>query len=123
MKALFCELCSTIISPPPEDKKVNWCSCKRHAVWWLDGFQGIIRVHDIEGPTSSGPATYNRHAWLLGISNALLTAKDEWTKDPGFWEVMNKQEPTASSLFRRYGTQIVRFRPGETGDSAYSELP
>lgn len=120
MKVLFCQLCGCIVSPPQQDMQLRWCDCQRHAVWWLNGDKGIIRVYDKEGPSDEGPAPYNKKAWLLGISNSLLTAPEEWTEDPEFWETMAEQEPDAPSLFRRYGTCIVRFRPGETGDSAYA---
>lgn len=123
MKALFCQLCGFIGSPPSKDMAVRWCDCGRHAVWWVKGEAGVIRVYDKEGPTPSGPAPYNRKAWLLGIHNGMLEAPAEWTEDPEFWETMSEQNPSADNLFGRYGTCIVRFRPGETGDSAYSGLP
>lgn len=124
MKALFCQKCGSIVSPPAKDLDVRWCDCQRHAIWWLKGERGIVRVHDIEGPTPEGPAAYNRRAWLLGISNELLEAPDHCTEDGEFYsECFEQRKETGVTLFQRYGTFIVRFRPGETGDSAYAQLP
>lgn len=112
MKLLFCQSCGDIVAPFSKDNVPRWCDCHRHAVWWIDGQRGVLRVHDIG-------ATCNA-AYVLGVSNSFLMYPDEITAT-----VISKlhEDMPETYLFKRIGSPIVRIRPGASSDTAWSELP
>lgn len=119
VKLLFCEKCHTIVVPPPSDFVGAKCKCGRFTVWWEDGQRGVIRVHDIEGPTLAGPAQMNESCWLIGIHNGVFYEPGELNALAVRGMLANTDQ---SYLFRRVESLVVRFRPGTTGDSAYAPL-
>ena len=131
MKLLFCQECGDIIAPHPIDGQPRWCRCKRHAVWWIDGARGTLRLWDaLEGPYCSvdaegkeKPLWYpNRpRAYVIGLTNALLNC--EWQGLGA--EIVQKLIDSHSDyyLFKRWRSLVIRIRPGESGDTAWSRLP
>lgn len=124
MKLLYCQDCADITTPGESSLAPHRCRCKRHAVWWEDPLRGVVRVCDTQGHVAlvrelDGAPAGEPRAWLLGIANSLLT----------FWSVAT---PTAdqvqaliddipdSYLFRSTRSLILRFRPGQTGDSGWA---
>jgi hypothetical protein len=120
MKLMLCQECYDLVVPRNENGVPAWCRCGRHAVWWFDADKGIIRVHDVEGPTVAGPAKINRSAFLIGISNSFLT----WSGNVDAEAVRTMLAAIPENyLFKRVGSLVVRFYPGDTGDSGYAPLP
>lgn len=152
MKVLYCQQCGDITAPNPVALVPKWCRCGRHAIWWVNPLTGIVRVHDQEGP-STGPALYNVTGWVLGITNAFLNPRlgvsPVWERaaakaletDVGIHrgnvagppydrtkmgaEDIQRiiDEHDEHYLFKTLRSCIVRIKPGESSDSAYSELP
>lgn len=153
MKCLFCEDCGDIIAPLPKKLEPRLCNCERHAVWWLDPERGVIRVCDLKAKEQAarflrategkellpadqilremasafaGAPNGEPRCWLLGITNLFLHFK---------LEGLGRSEMNAgdieriidahddSYLFKRQRSAVVRFRPGQTGDSAWSDVP
>lgn len=110
MKLMICHDCSDFVVPASLPN-VKFCRCARHAVWWEDAQAGTIRVYD----KLSGAA-----CWLLGIHNGLITYPQKSSADL----IRQIIDATPDSyLFKRQQSLIVKFRPGETSDSAYAPLP
>lgn len=122
MKLLYCEQCGDIISPNRGNFKPRWCECKRHAVWWVDGSRGILRVHDIEGPTDQGPSHYNQRAWVLGVHNQFLQWEGGYGTSRDMIDTILDATPD-TYLFKQVGSVIVRIRPGKSNDTGWSPLP
>ena len=120
MKLLFCGKCGDIIAPLNARDQPRSCVCGRLKVWWSDPEKGILRVHDVEGPTIAGPTKYNEVAWVLGINNSFLLYEGRITA-----EVVKQIDDDCPDnyLFKRVHSPLIRFRPGETSDTAYAELP
>ncbi len=69
-KLMFCAECGDTVAPSHRDLDARWCRCKRHAVWWRDGRQGLISVHDRLMPERNGGD--GGKAWIIGIHNGIL---------------------------------------------------
>jgi hypothetical protein len=119
MKLLYCQDCGDITAPWPQANKPKYCRCGRHAVWWVHPSAGILRVYDKYG--NEGQPIEAR-AYVLGLTNAWLLASDhvDWTGDKSI-EIAD-QHPE-SYLFKTRRHCIVRFRPGESGDTRWANLP
>ena len=126
MKLLFCEPCGDIIAPNPNANDVRWCRCKRHAVWWLNPYSGVLRVWDAEeGPLRSscdGPIwrPHAPRAYVIGLTNALLRCPVQLNAVI-VEELIDAHED--SYLFKRWRSLVIRIRPGESSDTAWSRLP
>jgi hypothetical protein len=68
-KLLYCQECGDIIAPYRKERKVRWCVCGRHAVWWENSWAGILRVHDSWGKDGQPSAAM---AYVLGLTNVWL---------------------------------------------------
>lgn len=112
MKLLFCISCGDIISPGRGNDMVRWCFCGEHAVWWHDTDRGILHVHDAYAS--------RKRCFVLGINNDFLMHAEPITAH----DVKRMDDECPDSyLFKRLHSPLVRFRPGETADTAYAELP
>lgn len=113
MKALYCQVCGDIIAPNREKLKPRWCRCGRHAVWWIDPAAGVLRVHDKFGGAAN--------AYVLGFHNQFLHFSGTHTAVT----MQRIVDATPNNyLFAQQGSVVVRFRPGETDDTAWAtELP
>lgn len=120
MKLLYCQICGDIIAPFRGNLKPRWCLCERHAVWWVDGTRGILRVYDKEGPTVAGPAHYNQMCYVLGINNHFLHHPGDINA-----EVVKQLDVECpdSYLFKRWHSPIIRIRPGYSNDTGWAPLP
>lgn len=128
MKLMFCGSCGDVVAPDSAaDLLVRWCRCRRHAVWWLDGAKGLLRVHDSQNPARKGGE--GGMAWVIGLHNGVLVGEGlvDWA---GQSQCTSKAEVERllaatpdSYLFKRSHSLIVRFAPGYTGDTAWSPLP
>jgi hypothetical protein len=118
MKLLYCQQCGDIIAPYRQVNKVRYCNCRRHAVWWENPAMGILRVCDTDGTPNGWPIQAS--AYVLGLHNDFL----QW---PGrldalaYTEILD-QTPD-NYLFKQQNSVIIRFRPGETGDTSWAKLP
>jgi hypothetical protein len=126
MKAIYCELCGDIVAPYG-DHKPRKCACGRHAVWWEDGAKGLIRVADLRGTPEEvravgGKPLGDPKVWILGITNALLSYPGRGTPSSDEVQRLIDEHPD-SYLFKTTRSLIVRIRPGQSGDSAWSALP
>lgn len=113
MKLLFCTSCGDITAPFRKDREVRYCRCGRHYIWWEDGEKGIVRVHDTR--------KINDSAYLLGVHNGFLMYPHSHTK-----EIISLLLETTPDyyIFKTQNSLIIRFRPGESSDSAWAaELP
>lgn len=128
MKLMFCGNCGDIVSPGLADLEVRWCACRRHAVWWIDGGRGILRVHDAQMPERNGGD--GGRAWVLGLHNGVLHdgglvkyghAGNEVTTKAQVERLIDETPDTY--VFKRARSLVVRFAPGYTGDTAWSQLP
>lgn len=124
MKALYCEDCGDIVAPHPQARVLRRCRCRRHVVWWEDPSRGVVRVCDTQGHVAlvrelGGAPASKPKAWLLGITNFLLWFGGEQT--PSAEEVQRIIDDHPDTyLFKKTRSLIVRFRPGQTSDSAWA---
>lgn len=130
MKVLFCLDCGDMIAPLPKPRSIRVCNCERHAVWWENPQEGQIRVCDF-GPISGrlsnelraqqcGAPMVEPRCYLIGIDNNFLLYKGEL----GRKTIKQIAESAgATMMFRSWESCVVRFRPGETSDSAWSDIP
>lgn len=117
MKLMFCEDCQTLVVPAYADMVLRACRCGRHSCWWVDGNSGIFAVLDHEAMMP--PA--RPRAFVIGISNMLFNWPELET-EKNFQDSIGAHGP--NYLFSQRRSLIVRFRPGETGDSSWaSALP
>jgi hypothetical protein len=127
MKLLYCQECGDIIAPDAKALVTRRCRCHRHIVWWEDPERGIIRVCDSLGHPEvvkemNGAPQGRPRAWLLGITNRLLfhpcpgpLSADEVER------VIDAHENYY--MFKTTRSLIVRFRPGQSSDSAWALPP
>lgn len=130
MKVLFCLDCGDMIAPLPKPRAIRVCNCERHAVWWENPQEGQIRVCDF-GPAVArltneqrasvgGAPMVEPRCYLVGIDNAFLLYQGEL----GRKAIKEIYESAGSTmLFRSWNSCVVRFKPGETSDSAWSDVP
>ena len=120
MKLLYCELCGDIIAPLRANNRARWCICGRHAVWWIDGGRGILRVHDREFADNNGRPVATQRAYILGINNDFLQCP--YDIDAETVKAINDACPD-TFLFKRIGSPLIRIRPGQSGDTGWASLP
>lgn len=114
MKLLFCEDCGDITAPNRDANVPRWCRCKRHAVWWTNPVTGDLRLHDRRAANDRG--------FVLGITNAFLYCPARTMDAPMIAAIIDRHPDYF--LFKQQRSCIIRFRPGETDDSAWApELP
>lgn len=120
MKLLFCQDCGDIFSPLPGAATARYCLCKRHAVWWTDPSSGQLRCHDTRAADKKKAGNWEPRAFILGITNALLRYPFPQTEEATRHLI---DQHDASYLFKQRNSLIVRFRPGETSDTGWADLP
>lgn len=126
MKAIYCQLCGDIVAPFGL-RAPRTCACGAHSVWWENQERGLIRVCDNrdhpEAVKAYGGAPMGQpKVWILGITNALLSFPSDGTPTTDQVQSLIDQHP-ASYLFKSTRSLIVRIRPGQSGDSAWSAPP
>lgn len=125
MKLIFCEDCGDIVAPSKIDLKVRWCDCGRHAVWWENGRQGKLVLHDkIAGVKDRTDSIYDGFpnpkpkAWVIGLHNAVLT--EELSANDTAARIAEAE----GYLFKSRGSLVIKFRPLESNDTRWSsKLP
>jgi hypothetical protein len=118
-KLLYCQECGDIIAPYRKERKVRWCVCGRHAVWWENSWAGILRVHDSWGKDGQPSAAM---AYVLGLTNVWL-GMPEGTNWAGDTSMNIADEHPSNYLFKMRRHCIIRIRPGESGDTRWAPLP
>ncbi len=132
MKALYCVNCGDIIAPLPRANEPRWCQCGRHAVWWRDPFEGLLSVHDTQRIMQVGieedgreiaapPSWWSPAAFVLGLVNSWLTSPHEPLTAEDYRQFVLEIPP--SYIFRTVGSVAIRFRPGESRDTRWDDLP
>lgn len=126
MKLLLCEDCGDIVAPKRTNRDPRFCECRRHAVWWEDGRKGILRVWDVlEGPLRSKVSELwypvRPRAYVIGLSNTLLQYPDEKISADTIAGLIDLHAD--SYLFKKIRSLVIRIRPGESSDTAWSRLP
>jgi hypothetical protein len=121
MKLLYCEICGDIIAPLRANNKARWCICGRFAVWWTDAQRGILRLHDSKKDEQEADGEeWRPYAYVLGINNAFLMYAGRIDADV----VKHLDEICPDTyVFKRIHSPLIRVRPGETSDTAWSPLP
>lgn len=128
MKMLLCEECMDIVVPDHRDRVARHCRCYRHAVWWDDGVKGTLKIFDARREQDAqrtsdadGHRTviYPRRAYVIGLTNALLTWPEETLTAASVQEMIDMHPD--SYLFKRYRSLVVRFRPGHSSDTSYAD--
>lgn len=122
MKLLFCEACGDIVAPHRQALKPRFCTCQRHAVWWVDPQRGILRICDTQGRRSGSLKGWpgKAMAWVIGLHNAFLS----WPEGHGAQSVATILGDTPDSyIFKTWGSLVIRIRPGESGDTRWAALP
>lgn len=109
MKLLFCQDCGDIVAPHRQDMKVRWCNCRTHAIWWVDGTRGILRVHDTRG--------YNRYAFVIGLHNRFLGFPGNHIGAEDVKAILDDTPDTY--IFKRINSPVIRIRPGYSNDTAW----
>jgi hypothetical protein len=127
VKLLYCQDCGDIVAPDATALVTRRCACKRHIVWWQDPERGIIRVctdsgHRLVVEALQGAPNGRPRAWLLGITNALLFHPCE---GPLSADEVQKTIDAHDNyyMFKTTRSLIVRFRPGQSSDSAWALPP
>lgn len=125
MKAILCQDCGDIIAPLPKPRAIRLCNCERHAVWWEDPKAGQIRVCDMKGHKAkieelNGAPAGDPRCWILGITNDFLHEPSSPMTAERIQAIID--DHPSSYLFKQQRSCIVRFRPGETGDSAWASV-
>lgn len=124
MKLLFCQDCAGLVVPLDEKNQPTRCGCRRHAVWWSDPVTGELRVFDALTKFSeirSGRYHPRPRAYVIGLTNALLSCEQEALDAQAIQELIDLHPD--NYMFKRVRSLVVRFRPGESGDTAWGELP
>lgn len=126
MKLLFCQECGDIIAPLPVNNQPRWCRCKRHAVWWVNGAAGVLRLYDRESgpPMALEQRSYpaRPRAYVIGLTNALLGYEGEALNAAVVQKLVDLHDD--SYIFKRWRSLVIRIRPGESSDTAWAtELP
>jgi hypothetical protein len=124
VKLLYCEVCGDIIAPYRQAYQVRWCDCRRHAVWWVDPAQGVLRAHDSRGRIDNCVCTgwpFEAKAYVLGITNLFLSGPDVPQTPEYMQQIIDAHDDYY--LFKRRNQVIVRLRPGESGDTRWAALP
>jgi len=124
VKAIYCEICGTITSPGPRDMHPKVCHCGTHRCWWADGRLGQFRVEYLLGHplTRETGAPFGRpEVWVLGLHNGFLHHHSAGS--PSVDEVRHLLEQTPDSyIFKKTGSLVVRFRPGQSSDTAWAKF-
>lgn len=125
MKLLYCEDCGDIIAPYRQADRPRWCLCGRHAVWWVDPARGVLRLFDSEPDNliERGDRLYPKrrpHAWVIGLHNEFLQMP--FGHDAESIKTIIDGTPD-SYIFKRWGSLVIRIRPGESGDTGWARPP
>jgi hypothetical protein len=120
MKLLYCQDCGDIVAPNPRANQPRYCRCARHALWWVNPFTGVLRVHDTLG--REGQPMPEARAYVLGLTNSFLMAPagTDWKGDTSI-EIADGHED--HYLFKQRRHCVIRMRPGESGDTRWASLP
>jgi hypothetical protein len=123
VKLLFCQECGDIIAPHHEELTPRWCTCGRHAVWWLNLGTGTLRLHDRLSARDIEERHYpaRPRAYVIGLTNALLMYSGEALNADVVTALIDAHDD--SYLFKRWRSLVIRIRPGESGDTAWASLP
>lgn len=117
MKLLYCQPCGDILAPYAESRRIRYCRCGRHGVWWIDPEQGILRVVDQEQPPEEGRRYVPQpRAYVLGVMNSFLI---EETLNEGVIGILLDALPD-TYVFKRWRSPIIRIRPGESSDTGWA---
>ena len=128
MKLLYCQACGDIVAPfPRNDRPPRRCFCGAHAVWWDNPQTGQLRVccltghpllvEELKGAPLGRPSCY-----IIGLTNLLLHFPEERTPNTEEVQEIIDAHP-ASYVFKQTRSMVIRFRVGQTGDTAYAPLP
>ena len=124
MKAIYCEICGTITSPGSRDREPRSCSCEAHRCWWENGRTGQLRVEYLLGHPETrklGAPWGNPEVWVLGVHNGFLHLPS--IESPTAAEVDALLDMTPNSyIFKKTRSLIVRFRPGQSSDTAWAKF-
>ena len=122
MKLLFCEMCGDIVAPHRLANKPRDCACGRHAVWWVDPSSGVLRAHDRQGRSSGDLAGWPHvaKAWIIGLHNSFLAYPGNHSA--GTIGAILEGTPD-TYIFKKWGSCVIRIRPGESGDTRWAALP
>lgn len=124
MKLLYCEACGDIISPFGLARRGRDCRCGLHRVWWENPQTGELRVCYMSGHPKAmevrgGAPAGSPECWILGISNSFLHHPSAGT--PSAEEVKKMLDDTPDSyIFKATRSNIIRIRPGQSGDTAWA---
>lgn len=138
-KLMFCGDCGDVVAPSHTDMNPKWCRCERHAVWWRDGQNGLISVHDRMFPERNGSP--GGTAWIIGIHNGILTEGGR-IGDPNMPKMSKDgtkyldgncrtraedierliEETPDSYQFKTARSMIVRIYPGYSSDSKWEAV-
>lgn len=127
MKAMYCELCGFIVSPGRGNFNPSYCLCRSHRCWWVDGGAGVFRVQHLTGhpsiprPVPGAPWNGEPEVWILGISNSFLHHRSEGTPNAEDIQAMLAATPS-SYIFKKTMSNIIRIRPGQSGDTDWGVL-
>jgi hypothetical protein len=127
VKLIFCEVCGDIVAPDPVARRVRECACGTHAVWWEDPQAGQLRVcyksgHKHLVAANNGAPRGRPEVFVVGISNAILQFKGDAMLSADAVQAVIDQHPE-SYIFRKARSLVIRIRPGDSNDTAWSALP
>jgi hypothetical protein len=124
MKLLYCEECGDIVAPSRKAYEPRWCSCGRHAVWWINPLTGVLRLHDRLGRYHEygeglAQVDYPR-AFVIGLHNGLFRDDDApvTTKAHVTQEIENTPE---NYIFKRAGSLVIKLRPNMSNDTSWAK--
>jgi hypothetical protein len=123
-KLMFCGDCGDLVTLGQKDLDPRWCACKRHAVWWVEGLKGIIRVHDTMFPARQ--FGHGGKAWIIGLHNGLLMGSGlvadshNQVTTSALVEALLLDTPD-SYIFKRANSLAIRITPGYSNDTAWAE--
>jgi hypothetical protein len=124
MKAIYCEICGTITSPGPRDMYPKECHCGAHRCWWADGRLGQFRVEYLIGHPEArklGAPWGNPEVWVLGVHNGFLHSPSSGSPTAAEVDALLDMTPD-SYIFKKTRSLIVRFRPGQSSDTAWAKF-
>ena len=118
MKLLYCERCYSIVVPNPTANEPTFCRCEAHpilksACWWEDPAVGLFKIYCPVGV---------RFVSALGIHNGFLAEpipEDGLIRGSLMQELI--EETPESYFFKQFRSLIVRFRPGASSDTSFTD--